>query len=137
MLRKWCEILAQEYPEFVDQIPDPDKLSVTKLKGGGIMTSTCNLSQITNCLLVAPVNGHSIFCHQHERNILVKQILDTVRNYVGTIIKDNLDNIAPEFRVFPRLETMCQAVDKEFSPCGNLPKGMGFSFFLSINGTEA
>ena len=129
LLRKWCEILAQEYPEFVDRIPDPDKLSVTKLKGRGIMTSTCNLSQTTNCMVVASVNSHSIVCNQHKRNISVKRILDTVRNYVGTIIKVNLDNIAPEFSVFPRPKTMCQAIDKEFSLCTNLPKGMGFSFF--------
>ena len=57
---------------------------------------------------------------------------DTVRNYAGTIIKDNLDNVAPEFRVF----LMCQAFDKEFSLCANLPKVIRFTF-LSMNRTKA
>ena len=51
-----------------------------------------------------------------------------ISNYVSTLIKDNIEEIAPELRVSPRFENMCRAFDKEFSLCANYPKGWGSSF---------
>ena len=57
-------------------------------------------------------------------------MLDMIRNYMSTLIKDNLEENAPELRVSPRFENMCRAFDKEFSLCANYPKGWGSNFRL-------
>ena len=55
-------------------------------------------------------------------------MLDGIINYVSTLIKDNLEYIAPELHVSPRFENMCRAFDKEFNLCANYPKGWGSNF---------
>ena len=83
------------------------------------MTDSCKSAHKTNRLLAQIVDGHSLFCHYHQRNVWVKNMLDVIRNYVSTLIKDNLEEIVPELRVSPRFENMCRAFDKEFSLCAN------------------
>ena len=110
-------------------IPDPEEaMSMQKLKGGAVMTDTCKSAHKTNRLLAQIVDGHSLFCHHHQRNVWVKNMLDMISNYVSTLIKENLEEIAPELRVSPRFENMCRAFDKEFSLCANYPKGWGSNF---------
>ena len=58
----------------------------------------------------------------------MKNMLDVIRNYVSTLIKENIEEIAPEVRVLPRFENMCRAFDKEFRLCTNYPKGWGYNF---------
>ena len=53
-------------------------------------------------------------------------MLDVIRNYVSTLIKENLEEIAPELRVSPRFENMCHDFDKEFSLFANYQKRLGF-----------
>ena len=55
-------------------------------------------------------------------------MLDVIRNYVSTVIKENLEEIAPELRVSPHFENMCRDFDKESSLCANYPKGWGYNF---------
>ena len=38
-----------------------------KLKGGALMTDTCKSAHKTNRLLSQIVDGHSLFCHYHQR----------------------------------------------------------------------
>ena len=96
-----------------------------KLKGGVVMTNTCKSAHKTNRLLAHIVDRHSLFCCHHQRNVWVKNMLDVISNYVITLIKDNLEEIASEPRVSPHFENMCRAFDKEFSLCANHPKGWG------------
>ena len=128
MLREWCEITAEEYLEYVDIIPHPDELILKKLKGGGIMTDNCVPAQSLNRRLAAIVDEHSMYCHHHQRNIWIKWILNDVGDFVSALIKDNLDEVVPEFRVSPRFETMCRTFDKDFFLCANYPKGWGLLF---------
>ena len=65
-----------------------------KLKCGAVMTDTCKSTHKTNRLLAQIVDGHSLFCHHHQRNVWVKNMLDVINNYVSTLIKDNLEEIA-------------------------------------------
>ena len=76
------------------------------------MTDTCKSAHKTNRLLAQIVDGHSLFCHHHQRNVWVKNMLDVIRNYVSTLIKDNLEEIAPELRMLPIFENMCRVFDK-------------------------
>ena len=129
ILVTWREINHEEYQEFVHMIPDPEEaMSMQKLKGGAVMTNTCKSAHKTNRLLAQIIDGHSLFCHCHQRKFWVKNMLDVISNYVSTLIKDNLEEIAPELCVSPRFENMCRAFDKEFSLCANYPKGWGSHF---------
>ena len=93
-------------------IPDPEEeMSMQKLKGGAVMTNTCKSAHKTNRLLAQIVDGHSLFFHHHQRNVWVKNMLDVISNYVSTLTKDNLEEIAPELRVSPRFENMCCSFD--------------------------
>ena len=59
------------------------------------MTDNCKSAHKTNRLLSHIVDGHSLFCHHHQRNVWVKNMLDVIRNYVSTLIKENIEEIAP------------------------------------------
>ena len=73
ILSTWREINHEEYQEFVHMIPDPEEAMIMqKLKYGAMMTDTCKISHKTNRLLSQIVDGHSLFCHHHQRNIWVK-----------------------------------------------------------------
>ena len=88
-------------------IPDPEEATrMQKLKGGAVMTNTCKSVHKTNRLLAQIVDGHLLLCHHHQRNVWVENMLDVISNYVSTLIKDNLEEIAPELRVSPRFENM-------------------------------
>ena len=82
------------------------------LKGGAVMTDTFKSAHKTKRLLAQIVDGHLLFCHHHQRNVWVKNMLDVISNYVSTLIKDNLEEIAPELRVLPCFDNMCRAFDK-------------------------
>ena len=124
MLVTWREITHEEYQEFVHMIPDPEEaISMQKLKVGAVMTDTCKSAHKTNRLLAQIVYGHSLLCHLHQRNAWVINILDVISYDVSTLIKDNIEDIAPELCVSPSFENMCLAFDKEFSLCVNYPKG--------------
>ena len=77
-------------------IPDPEEaMIIQKLKRGAVMTNTCKCAHKTNRLLAQIVDGHSLLCHDHQRNVWVKNMLDVISNYVSTLIKDNIEDIAP------------------------------------------
>ena len=46
-------------------------------------------------------------------------MLDVISNNVSTLIRDHLEEIAPELRVLPRFDNMCNDFDKEFSLVAN------------------
>ena len=73
ILVTWKEINHEEYQEFVHMIQDPkEAMSIQKLKGGAVMTDTFKIAHKTNRLLAHIVDGHSLFCHHHQRNVWVK-----------------------------------------------------------------
>ena len=87
ILFTWREITHEEYQEFVHMIPDPEEaMSMQKLKGGAVMTDTCKSAHKTNRLLAQIVDGHLLFCHHHQRNVWVKNMLDVIRNNTSTLI---------------------------------------------------
>ena len=73
ILVTWREITHEEYQECVHVIPDPEEaMSMKKLKGGALMTNTCKSAHKTNRFLAQIVDGHSLFCHHHQRNVWVE-----------------------------------------------------------------
>ena len=47
------------------------------------------------------------------RNVGATAILNALSDFVSVVIKDNVDEIAPEFRVSACFKTMCSAFDKD------------------------
>ena len=72
-----------------------EAMSRQKLKGGVMMTNTCKRANKTNRLLAQIVDVHVLLFHHHQRNVWVKNMLDMISNYVSTLIKDNIEDIAP------------------------------------------
>ena len=96
ILATWRDITHEEYQEFVHMILDTEEaMSTQKLKYGAVMTDTCKSAHKTNRLLAQIVDGHSFLCHHHQRNVWVKNMLDVISNYVSTLIKYNIEEIAP------------------------------------------
>jgi hypothetical protein len=58
-----------------------------------------------------------------QQNVWVKNVLDSIGKYVSTLVKDNIDDTAPECCAFARFKCMCHEFDKEFSLFANYPKG--------------
>ena len=119
-----------EFPELVDLIPSPMEINMDKLDGGSVMTDTCNSAQKCNRLLASVINGtvYSLFCHNHLRNVWVKNVLLSLNDFMRAHLYDSLDKIAEELRVSPSFISFARAIDKEFSLCANYPKGHGAIF---------
>lgn len=130
MLQCWRDVTLREYPDFVDLLPSPDDIDINKLIGGGIMTDTCSTAQLTNNLLSKEIDGktHNLLCHNHLRNVWVKNVLESLTDFLRAHLSDSLDEIAPEFRVSPSFISFARAFDKMFSLCANYPKGWGDVF---------
>jgi len=130
MLQCWRDVTLREYPDFVDLLPSPDDIDINKLIGGGIMTDTCSTAQLTNSLLSKEIDGktHNLLCHNHLRNVWVKNVLESLTDFLRAHLSDSLDEIAPEFRVSPSFISFARAFDKMFSLCANYPKGWGDVF---------
>ena len=94
------------------------------------MTDTCNGARKTNRLLCEDVDGtvHSLFCHNHLRNVWVKNALESLTGFLKGHLHDRLDEVADELRVSPSFNSFACAFDKMFSLCTNYPKGYGELF---------
>ena len=133
MLTCWREVTEREgYPELIDLLPKPDDITLDKLVNGGIMTDTCNAARLMNTLMSKEVNGktHNLLCHNHLRNVWVKNVLSALTDFMRAHLQDSLDEIAPELRVSPNFISFARAFDKMFSLCANYPKGMGEVFLM-------
>jgi hypothetical protein len=42
MLRCWRDVMEQEYPDFVNMLPQPEDIDLNTLANGSIMTDVCN-----------------------------------------------------------------------------------------------
>ena len=129
-LVRWRLVTVREFPEFVNTIPTPDSVTINKLDGGVATTDSCHSERKTNRLLATEVDGivYSINCHNHLRNVWVKNVLLSLNDFMRAHLFDSLEEIADELRVSPNFMTFARAIDKEFSLCANYPKGHGAIF---------
>ncbi|KAL7553861.1 hypothetical protein ACHAWF_017485 [Thalassiosira exigua] len=130
-LQNWRDVNAHEFPgrpDLVALIPDPKEIDVCKLGAGGVInTDTCNAALKTRRLLVKQIEGtvHEMDCCQHIRNVWINRMAKAVSKFMGTFLKDSLDNISSFLRVSPDLADVIRAFHKEFSLTANCPKGHG------------
>ena len=122
----------EEFPDLIDLLPSPQDINLNKLQGGAVMTDTCNSAKLMNRKLCTEVGGkvYSLLCHNHLRNVWVKNILNSLTGFLRGVLHDTLDDIAPELRVSPGFDGFARAFDKEFSLCANYPKGHGELFLM-------
>ena len=130
MLQCWQEVTEHEYPDFLHLLPHPNNIDFNKLVNGGIMTDTCHSARSTNKKLSMEVDGttHNLLCHNHLRNVWVKNVLKSLTEFLRAHLHGSLDEIAPELCVSPGFIGFAGAFDKMFSLCANYPKGMGEVF---------
>ena len=83
-----------------------------------------------NHLLAACVNGeaHSMSCHNHLRNVWVKNVLDSLTKLLRKHLNDSLDGIAPELCGSLGFTSLARVFDKMFSLYANYPNGIGEVF---------
>ena len=125
MLITWRKVTGKEYPAFFDMFPHPDKISIEKLANAGIMTDACNSAQKTTGDINKEIIGktHTFHCHNHLRNIWVKNILESLTEFMRAHLSDSLDEIVPALRVLPGFISVAHVFDNMFSLCSNYPKG--------------
>lgn len=79
-LRCWKEVTAREFPnrpDLLQQIPDPDLISIDKLGENGVITKdTCNAAQKTRRILVKTIKGtaHEMDCMHHLRCVWINGV---------------------------------------------------------------
>ena len=101
MLKCWRDVTEREYPDFVELLPRPEDIHLNKLVNGGIITNGCNAAQLTSKRFSKKVKGktHNLLCHNHLRNVWVKNVLESLTEFLRAHLNDSLEQIAPEFRV--------------------------------------
>ena len=70
-----------------------------------------------------------MFCHNHLRDFLVNNVLESLTGFLRAHLNDSLDKVAPELHVSTRFMSFARAFDKMFILCTNYPKGLGDIFF--------
>ena len=97
-LERWRNITEEEFPDLVDLLPSAEDINLSKLEGGSVMTDTCNSAKLMNSKVCTEVDGkvYSLLCHNHLRNVWVKNILTATTDFLRGVLHDSLDEIAPE-----------------------------------------
>ena len=129
-MQHWRDVTQKEFPELLHLLPSADGIDLSKLDGGSTMIDTCNGARLTNTRIYEDIPGvvHSLFCHNHLRNVWVKNVLESLTDFLKAHLQDSLEEIAPEFRVSASFNSFAHAFDKMFSLCANYPKGYGELF---------
>ena len=130
MSASWRSATEQEYPQYVHLIPHPGDIELSNIDNGGVMTDICNSAHKGIRLIAASVIGfvHSMFCHNHIRNVWLINVLDSLTEFLRAHINYSLDKVSPQFRVYPVLVSLACSFDKKSSLCANYPKGLGEAF---------
>ena len=140
-LQRWAEVIKQQFPDYVHDIPPPSAMNIGKLGSGGAITSdTCNGARKTRRLLVdvvkdaakemstAQVIVFEIDCWGHLRNVWLNGMNVALSDELRERLEQDLEHTDARLRVSPNIGMILRAVDKEFSLCANYPKGHGEVF---------
>ena len=94
------------------------------------MTDTWNSAQKANRLTAATVHVvvYSMFCHNHLRNVWVKNMLEYLTEFLRAHLNDILNKVAPEFCVTTGFMSLACTLKKMLSLCAKYPKGLGEVF---------
>ena len=82
MLNKWREVTEREYHTIANMLPHSNGIIIKKLANAGIMTDIYNTVQKTNREISKEISGgtHNLLCHNHLRNVWVKNVLNHLLN---------------------------------------------------------
>ena len=121
MLQFWRDVTNREYPDFLHMLPFPENIDINKLINGGIMTDTCSAAQKTNTLLSEEISGetHNLLCHNHLRNVWVKNVLESLTEFLRSHLNDSLEEVDSMLIVLPSFISFARAFDKMLSLTAN------------------
>ena len=130
MLVSWRSVTEQEYPQYVHLIPHLDEIYLAKIENGGGMTDTYNSAHKSNLLIDDYFNGvfHSMFFHNHLRNVWVNNVLDSLTELLRAHLNDSLEEVALEFRVSPGFMSLARAFEKNLVSVQTIPRVLARRF---------
>ena len=93
LLTSWRSVTEQEYPQYVHIIPNPDYIELANIGNGDVMTDTWNSAQKANRLIDDSINGvvHSMFYYNHLSNVWVKNVIDSLTEFLRENLNASLD----------------------------------------------
>ena len=114
MLASWRSVTEQEYPQYFHLIPHPDEIYLSKIDNGGVMTDTCNSAQKANWLIASSVNGviYSTFFRDHLRNVWVKNVIESLTEFLRAHLNYSIDKVSTELLFSPRFMSRACAFEK-------------------------
>ena len=63
-----------------------------------------------------------MFCHNHLRNIWVKNVLGSLTEFLRANINASIDEVAPALRVSPCFMSLARSFDKNLVSVQNIPR---------------
>ena len=86
-LRRFLEVLDERYPGSSHLVPCENGIDVYKLKGGGVMSDTCNAAQKVRRILVDKILGKFDFdCMHHLHNVWFGNMEKCLTQRLNTIL---------------------------------------------------
>ena len=155
-LRRWEATCRRMYPQHKWQGPDPNRLSLARLAGGGAFQGdTCNTAQLTKEILADMVaeqkrremgaevwdalseeervhvtRTHKLDCWNHMRNIFLAPMSKAMAKQVATDLKQHLDAFTSWERMTTNFDQLLRACYKEFHHGNRYYKGKGREFWV-------
>ena len=119
------EVVIQNSPSDGDLVPPESEIDPKKLSSGAnVITDTCNAAQKLRRILVDTIGGcYEYDCMHHLRNIWFGNMEKKLTKKLNAMLRSDLDEIDPRFRVTMSVSALLCAVDKEFSLSSNYLKG--------------
>ena len=161
LLRRWKTMFLKLYPGELWTGPEPERLSMARLAGGGaIISDTCNTAEKAKKLLAAMVaqqmrelmgeeawgklsedeqthitRVHKLDCWQHMRNIFLNEMSTIQSKLVANELKPQLDAFASWERMTTDFSQLLRAAEKEFHHHCAYYKGKGreYNYDLTTN----
>jgi hypothetical protein len=150
------------YPAEKWMGPKPEDLSMARLAGGGaIQSDTCNTAEKAKSILAEMISAgkraqigeeawakfsteeqqeitrvHKLDCHQHMRNIFLKEMSSAQAAHVAAELKPHLDAFSSWDRMTTEYSQLLRAAYKELHHGNKYYKGKGREFWVWLERTH-
>ena len=86
-----------------------------------------------NHLIAANINGviHSLFYHNHLRNFCVKNVLDSLTEFLRAHLNDILGEVPTDLRVSPVFMSLARDFEKCLFSVKNIPRVLA-RYFVNV-----
>jgi hypothetical protein len=161
-IRRVKVMFHELYPAEKWMGPKPEDLSMARLAGGGaIQSDTCNTAEKAKSILAEMISAgkraqigeeawakfsteeqqeitrvHKLDCHQHMRNIFLKEMSSAQAAHVAAELKPHLDAFSSWDRMTTEYSQLLRAAYKELHHGNKYYKGKGREFWVWLERTH-